>query len=69
MNANATKAHLLDLAKRLDVKGRSRMTKAQLVDRDQQGKSCGDCSSGPQLGLGIQGERRPARGVSTMGLG
>jgi hypothetical protein len=26
------KAHLLDLARRLDVRGRSRMTKPQLVD-------------------------------------
>ncbi|MCJ1701757.1 ChaB family protein [Rathayibacter festucae] len=32
VDANATKAHLLDLAKRLDVSGRSRMTKAELVD-------------------------------------
>ena len=32
VNANATKAHLLELAKRLDVKRRSRMTKAELVD-------------------------------------
>jgi len=32
VDANASKAHLLDLAKRLDVSGRSRMTKAELVD-------------------------------------
>lgn len=32
VDANATKAHLLDLAQRLDVKGRSRMTKAELVE-------------------------------------
>jgi cation transport regulator ChaB len=32
VDANATKAHLLDLAKRLDVSGRSRMTKAELVE-------------------------------------
>ncbi|MDQ6649473.1 MAG: ChaB family protein [Actinomycetota bacterium] len=31
VDANASKAHLLDVAKRLDVAGRSRMTKAQLV--------------------------------------
>jgi hypothetical protein len=31
VNANAKKVHLLDVAKRLDVNGRSRMTKAQLV--------------------------------------
>ena len=30
-NANAAKAHLLDVARRLDVSGRSRMTKAELV--------------------------------------
>ena len=32
VDANASKKHLLDVAKRLDVKGRSRMTKADLVD-------------------------------------
>ncbi|MDZ5660216.1 ChaB family protein [Nocardioides sp. S-58] len=32
VDANASKAHLMDLAKRLDVTGRSRMTKAELVD-------------------------------------
>ena len=31
VDANATKAHLMDLARRLDVPGRSRMTKDQLV--------------------------------------
>ena len=32
VDANASKAHLLDLAKRLDVPGRSRMTKDELVE-------------------------------------
>ncbi|MCS5715457.1 ChaB family protein [Herbiconiux sp. CPCC 205716] len=32
VDANATKAHLLELAKRLDVRGRSRMTKDELVE-------------------------------------
>ena len=32
VDANATKKHLMDLAKRLDVPGRSRMTKDELVD-------------------------------------
>jgi len=32
VDAFASKTHLLVVAKRLDVKGRSRMTKAQLVD-------------------------------------
>ncbi len=32
VDANATKEHLMGLAKRLDVKGRSRMTKAELVE-------------------------------------
>lgn len=32
VDANASKAHLLELAKRLGVPGRSRMTKAQLVE-------------------------------------
>src|SRR3954447_16496983 len=32
VDANASKAHLMELAKRLDVRGRSSMTKAELVD-------------------------------------
>ena len=32
VDANATKAHLLELAQRLDVRGRSRMTKSELVE-------------------------------------
>jgi hypothetical protein len=32
VDANASKAHLLDLARQLEVKGRSRMTKDQLVE-------------------------------------
>jgi hypothetical protein len=32
VDANASKSHLLDVAKRLDVRGRSRMTKDELVD-------------------------------------
>jgi cation transport regulator ChaB len=32
VDANATKAHLMDVAKRLDVTGRSRMTKDELVE-------------------------------------
>lgn len=32
VDANATKAHLLGIARRLDVRGRSTMTKAELVD-------------------------------------
>ncbi len=32
VDANATKSHLYDLATRLGIKGRSRMTKAELVD-------------------------------------
>lgn len=35
VDANASKRHLLDLAKRLDVKGRSSMTKPELVDAIQ----------------------------------
>ena len=31
VDANASKAHLLDIAKRLDIPGRSRMTKPELV--------------------------------------
>ncbi|OII08001.1 ChaB family protein [Curtobacterium sp. MCBA15_005] len=32
VDANASKAHLMDVAKRLDVSGRSKMTKDELVD-------------------------------------
>jgi cation transport regulator ChaB len=32
VDANASKAHLYDVAKQLDVEGRSRMTKDELVD-------------------------------------
>jgi len=32
VDANASKTHLLDLARRLDVRGRSTMTKADLVE-------------------------------------
>ena len=32
VDANASKAHLMDVAKKLDVRGRSRMTKDQLVE-------------------------------------
>jgi cation transport regulator ChaB len=32
VDANASKSHLLDVAKRLDVRGRSRMTKDELVE-------------------------------------
>lgn len=35
VDANASKAHLMDVAKRLDVRGRSRMTKEDLVDAIQ----------------------------------
>ena len=32
VDANASRAHLLDVAKRLDIAGRTRMSKAELVD-------------------------------------
>jgi cation transport regulator ChaB len=32
VNANASKQHLVDVARRLDISGRSTMTKSQLVD-------------------------------------
>ena len=35
VDANASKAHLYDVAKRLDVEGRSRMSKDQLVEAIQ----------------------------------
>jgi cation transport regulator ChaB len=36
VDANASKAHLYDVAKRLDVEGRSRMSKDELVEAIQQ---------------------------------
>jgi transcription termination factor Rho len=35
VDANSTKDHLLELAKKLDVSGRSKMKKKQLVDAIQ----------------------------------
>jgi hypothetical protein len=32
VDANASKAHLMEVARRLDVSGRSRMTKDELVE-------------------------------------
>ncbi|GGR13242.1 hypothetical protein GCM10010168_33780 [Actinoplanes ianthinogenes] len=39
VDANASKKHLLDLAKRLDITGRSTMTKGELVDAIQKANS------------------------------
>ncbi len=36
MDANATKEHLVDVARRLDVPGRSKMSKDELVDAIQE---------------------------------
>jgi len=35
VNANATKEHLMDVARKLDIRGRSKMTKDKLVDAIQ----------------------------------
>jgi hypothetical protein len=35
VDANASKAHLMEVARRLDIRGRSRMTKPELVDAIQ----------------------------------
>lgn len=42
VDANASKKHLLDVARRLDVPGRSRMTKAELVDAVQKANARAD---------------------------
>jgi len=39
VDANASKAHLMDVARRLDIAGRSRMTKPQLVEAIQKANS------------------------------
>jgi cation transport regulator ChaB len=42
VNANATKEHLLEVARRLSVTGRSRMTKAELVEAIQKANKKAD---------------------------
>jgi ChaB/Rho termination factor, N-terminal domain len=42
VDANASKAHLMEVAKRLDVAGRSKMTKAELVAAIQRANSRSD---------------------------
>jgi hypothetical protein len=42
VDANASKAHLMEVAKRLDVAGRSKMTKAELVEAIQRANSRSD---------------------------
>ncbi|MDG4824840.1 ChaB family protein [Asanoa sp. WMMD1127] len=42
VDANASKTHLLDIAKRLEISGRSRMTKAELVDAIQKANARAD---------------------------
>jgi cation transport regulator ChaB len=54
VNANASKAHLLDLAKRLGIKGRSRMSKGELVEAIEQANRRETARARPS--------RRPQRG-------
>jgi cation transport regulator ChaB len=42
VDANASKAHLMSIAKRLDITGRSRMTKDELVDAIQKANRAAD---------------------------
>ncbi|MEV6599388.1 ChaB family protein [Actinoplanes sp. NPDC051346] len=42
VDANASKEHLMDVAKRLDIRGRSRMTKSELVDAIQKANKRSD---------------------------
>jgi cation transport regulator ChaB len=42
VDANASKAHLMDVAKRLDIRGRSRMNKDELVDAIQKANARSD---------------------------
>jgi len=42
VDANASKQHLMDVAKRLDISGRSRMTKAELVEAIQRANARAD---------------------------
>lgn len=46
VDANASKAHLYEVAKRLDVHGRSQMTKAELVDAIEKANRRADRRSG-----------------------
>jgi NAD(P)-dependent dehydrogenase (short-subunit alcohol dehydrogenase family) len=68
VDANASKQHLYSLAKRLDVPGRSRMTKAELVDALQRAnnRQTAEARSWPGDGVRAQvyasGRRRADRG-------
>jgi cation transport regulator ChaB len=42
VDANASKQHLLDVAKRLEISGRSRMTKSELVEAIQKANARAD---------------------------
>jgi len=57
VDANASKAHLMDLAKRLDVSGRSRMTKDELVSAIKKANNRKD-REGPVAGFGRTSGRR-----------
>ena len=46
VDANASKAHLYDVAKRLDVEGRSTMTKEELVDAIQKANAAATRKAG-----------------------
>ena len=41
VDANASKAHLMDVARRLDISGRSTMTQNPVGQRDQEGQPAG----------------------------
>ena len=58
VDANASKAHLMDLARRLDVPGRSPMTKDELVQAIQRANDR-ETSRARQLRPGSGGSRRP----------
>jgi len=46
VDANASKAHLMDVAKRLDISGRSRMTKRELIDAIQKANASSTRTAG-----------------------
>ena len=56
VDANASKSHLLDLARQLDVRGRSRMTKPELVEALMNGQQPRDREVAPPVAPDSRGQ-------------
>jgi cation transport regulator ChaB len=62
VDANATKSHLLDVARRLEIRGRSRMTKPELVEAIGRAN---DRETARSRGKAREGGRRSTTGPRT----